>query len=195
MSAATTTSWRSRLARRLDVGMEHADAQLARVLLVGRVQQRRYIRLVDRDLYFGHLARSELRGGQRDLPEQLLASVERELIDDLSPSAHLHLLRLRKDIRGMVDVEIEQAVLFRVLERKRRRLFRPLPFDGGVVLGILRGMPAVLRHDEHILRLRLELKLRHLIGALTRVLASQWETSLVLQGIETDLDDRVADIR
>ncbi len=80
----------------------------------------------------------------------------------------------------VVEVEIEQRVLLRVLERERRVLLRPLPLDRGVVLGDFGRVPAVLEHHEQVLGLRQQLQLRHLVGALPDVLARQRQPLLVV---------------
>src|SRR6266511_28341 len=132
VSAAMRRRERS-LTRRLDKRMKNADAELTRVLVIGHVQERWDVRLVHRDAQFRHLTRAELRGLERNLPEQLLPFVQSELIHDLAAERHLHLLRFAENVSGVIDVEIERAVLFRVLEGQRRDLFGPLPFDRRVV--------------------------------------------------------------
>src|SRR5437867_10093210 len=67
----------------IDVRVKHSDAHLAGVLVVGDVQQRRHICLVDRDLNLRRIRRPELSRRQSDLSQLLLPFLERELIHDL----------------------------------------------------------------------------------------------------------------
>ena len=81
--------------------------QAPRVLVVGDVQQGRYVRLIDRDLDLGSVVGAELRRFQRNLLQHADAVwFEVELIDHLIIHLRLDVLPLGQRLarRGVVQV-------------------------------------------------------------------------------------------
>src|SRR5207249_10156998 len=82
-SAAMRRSWRNRrtLSGRLDEGMEHADAELARILAGPAADLHGHEGLVDGHLQLGHVGCADLVRLQRDFSKQLVLRHEIELVD------------------------------------------------------------------------------------------------------------------
>src|SRR5262245_22010066 len=122
------------LADGLDEGVENPHAELAWVLVRRGVQKRRHERLVDLDSQLDEILRAELCSRDRDLLQDLLLRRQCEFLDQPIADADAHVLRFIEHRRRIVQIEKEDGILLRVLERQRRRLLRPLPFDERVVL-------------------------------------------------------------
>src|SRR5579864_6858385 len=109
--------------------MKHADAELARVLAVRAADLRREEGPVHDDVQLRHVRSAHLLRRQFYLPEKPIRRRDRELIGDLPAQRHLYLLVSVKTGARTVQLEVEDAILPGILERKRRLFLGPLPLD------------------------------------------------------------------
>src|SRR6516164_1967987 len=175
-------------------GMEHADAKLPRILAVRARHEGRNVGLVDHDAHFCIVAGSEAIGLQRNLLQLLLAGLKRELVQRLTVQGELHAPRLTDDRRGVIDVEIEDAVFFGILEREGRLFLGPLPLNRLVMLDDFGRVPPVFEDGRKILGLRLKLDASHLVRPLSDVFAVERQALLIARRIEADLERGLAHV-
>src|SRR4029079_6355738 len=116
-----------RLADRFDEGMEHADAELARILAGAAADLSGYERLVDQDVQFSHLGAAKLVRLQMDLAELLVLRNQIERLRHRPVDSDRDVLSVGEIAARLIDVKVEDAVLLRVLEGDRPLLLRPLP--------------------------------------------------------------------
>src|SRR6266700_224276 len=114
-------------AGRCDVGVENANAELARILARAIADRSRHERFVDRNADLGHVSCAKLCSFDRNLANLLVLRRDLKTVERDRPNGNLNLLRLVEDAARIVAIEIENHIALRIPEGHCRHFLRPVP--------------------------------------------------------------------